>query len=104
MGAIRRAGKLGPESFSDLLLVKGLVRSTVRSLAFVSSLIYRRDLASRDPVAYAYNVGGKDGIPFPVDRKTYDDVIHEMRHIIDSANMGHDEKYKALRRLATVIN
>ncbi len=102
--AIRRAGELEPDSFSDLLLVKGMGRSTVRSLAFVSSLIYGRDLAYRDPVAYSYNVGGKDGIPFPVDPKAYDDVIDEMRHIIDGAHMGNDEKYKALKRLATVMN
>lgn len=55
-------------------------------------------------MVYAYNVGGKDGIPFPVDRKTYDSVIHEMEHIVDSANLEKEEKYKALRRLGKVLN
>lgn len=31
--------------------------------------------------------GGKDGIHFPVNRKTYDSVIDGMDYIIDKANI-----------------
>jgi uncharacterized protein len=102
--AIGRAGDLNPQSYKDLMLVKGMGRSTLRSLAFVSSLIYGNQLAYRDPVAYAYNVGGKDGIPFPVDRKTYDEVIEEMEHIVDASRIEKEEKYRALKRLSAVLN
>ena len=102
--AIRRAGDTSPRDYKELLLVKGMGRSTLRSLAFVSSLIYGKELAYRDPVAYSYNVGGKDGIPFPVNRRAYDHVISEMEHIVDSANLDRQEKYRALRRLSAVLN
>lgn len=102
--AIKRAGELDPKDYKQLLLVKGMGRSTLRSLAFVSSLIYGKELAYRDPVVYSYNLGGKDGIPFPVDRKTYDEVIREMEHVVDAANIEKTEKYNALRRLSAVLN
>ncbi len=102
--AIKRAGELDPKDYKELLLVKGMGRSTLRSLAFVSSLIYGKDLAYRDPIAYSYNVGGKDGIHFPVNRKTYDQVIKEMEYLVDSSNIEREEKYSALRRLSSVMN
>jgi uncharacterized protein len=102
--AIKRAGELDPRDYQQLMLVKGIGRATLRSLAFISSLIYEKDLAYRDPVAFSYNLGGKDGIPFPVPRKTYDQVIGEMQGIVESANLERQEKYKALRSLATKLN
>lgn len=100
LDAIRKAGELDPKDYRDLLLVKGVGRSVLRSLAFVSSLIYDKELAYRDPVAYAYSLGGKDGIPFPVNRITYDKVIESMEALIDSARIDSGEKQRALKRLS----
>jgi hypothetical protein len=96
---IRKAGELEPGDYRQLLLIRGVGRSTLRSLAFVASLIYDRELAYRDPVAYSYNVGGKDGIPFRVNRSGYDSLIGCMKDIIDQAHLEKGEKYGALRRL-----
>ena len=101
--AIRRAGELEVKDYQQLMLVKGMGRATLRSLAFVSSLIYGKELAYRDPVAYAYNLGGKDGIPFPVPRQTYDQVIEEMQEIVESANLERQDKFRALRSLASKL-
>lgn len=97
--ALRKASEVDPKDYRDLLLVKGFGRSSIRSLALVSSLIYGKELAYRDPVAYAYNLGGKDGIPFPVNRKTYDSVINGMDYIIDRANIEQGDKYRILKKL-----
>ncbi len=102
--AIRRASEIDPNDYRDLLLVKGFGRSSIRSLAFVASLIYGKELAYRDPVAYAYNVGGKDGIPFPVNRNTYDSVIKGMDYIVDKANIEQGDKYRILKRLDAYLN
>ncbi len=104
LAALRAAEDIEPENYRELLLVKGMGRSTLRSLALVSSLIYDKELAQRDPIAYAYNLGGKDGIPFPVDRQTYDSVIREMNEIIENAKLDGNERYKALRRLNAHIS
>ncbi|MEM3781685.1 MAG: DUF763 domain-containing protein [Candidatus Micrarchaeaceae archaeon] len=104
MEAIRRANEADPKDYKELLLIKGIGRQTIRSLAFVASIIFDKELAYRDPVAFAYNVGGKDGIPFPVNRRAYDSLIEDMLLVIDRANVEPGEKYGALKRLSNYVN
>lgn len=101
---IAKANEIEPKDYKELLLVRGVGRVTLRSLAFVSSLIYDRELAYRDPIMYAYNLGGKDRIPFEINRKTYDSVVRSMEHIIENARIETNEKYKVLKRLNNSLN
>jgi uncharacterized protein len=96
---IARANELDPSNYKELLLIKGVGRSTIRSLAFVSSLIYDKELAYRDPVMYAYNLGGKDRIPFKINKRTYDSVCSSMQQIIENARVETNERYRMLKRL-----
>ncbi len=100
---IAKANELSPESYRDILLIRGVGRATLRSLAFVSSLIYDKELAYRDPVMYAYNLGGKDRIPFEINKKTYDSVCRSMKDIVENARMERNEKYKILKRLSNSL-
>ncbi len=102
--AIRKADEIDPKDYKELMLIKGVGRRTLRSLAFVASLIYDKELAYRDPIAFAYNVGGKDGIPFRVSRQVYDSLIDEMESLVDKANVPNDEKYGVLKRLSNYMN
>jgi len=43
--------------------------------------------------------GGKDGIPYPVDRKTYDQSIDLLRKAINRTKLGIREKKEAMGRL-----
>ncbi|MGC8538339.1 MAG: DUF763 domain-containing protein [Candidatus Micrarchaeia archaeon] len=99
MEIIKNLNDMNIEDYKELLLVKGVGRATLRSLAFISSLIYDKELSYRDPVMYAYNLGGKDGIPFKIDRSVYDNTIKGMQQIIDEARMDRFEKLNAFRRL-----
>jgi hypothetical protein len=99
---IKKASEVDPKDYRELLLIKGFGRASIRSLAFVASLIYDKELAYRDPVAYSYNLGGKDGIPFRINKKTYDSVIEEMDYVIDRANIEKEDKYKILKTLASL--
>jgi hypothetical protein len=96
---IKKANEIDPKDYRELLLIKGFGRASIRSLAFVASLIYDKELAYRDPVAYSYNLGGKDGIPFRINRKTYDSVIEEMSYVIDRTNIEKEDKYRILKKL-----
>ena len=42
---------------------------------------------------------GKDGIPYPVDRATYDRTAAVLERAIREAQLGRDDKLQALRRL-----
>jgi hypothetical protein len=93
-----------PESYEQLLSIKGMGRKTLRSLALVSSLIYDKEASYRDPVMYSYNVGGKDGIPYPINLKEYDAVISALSEEIKSSEMGSDDSRKALQRLSSDLS
>ncbi|MGC8652099.1 MAG: DUF763 domain-containing protein [Candidatus Micrarchaeia archaeon] len=101
--ALKKAYELEPKDYRELLLVKGVGRKTLKSLALVASLIYDKELAMRDPVLYAYNVGGKDGIPYKISREHYDKLIESLSLTIDRANIESEERRKALKRLSDSI-
>ena len=52
-----------------------------------------------DPARYSFAHGGKDGIPYPVDRKTYDQSIELLSRAINKTRLGLKEKNDALNRL-----
>ncbi len=97
--AVEKAYNLQPERFEDLLLVRGIGRETIRALALIADIIYNTEYDKQDPAKYCFAVGGKDGVPFPVKRNVYDQVIEFMEETIKQAELGNFEKKKMLERL-----
>jgi len=89
-----------PEHFEALLGLEGVGAKTLRALALASELIYGTSASTRDPARFAFAHGGKDGIPFPVDRPTYDRTIEILQHAVDRARIDRSERVRALKRLA----
>ncbi len=89
-----------PEDFETLLGMPGVGPKTLRALALASELIYGTQASTRDPARFAFAHGGKDGIPFPVDRDTYDTTIDVLKRAVDRATVDRSERVKALKRLA----
>ncbi len=88
-----------PENYKQLLGVRGVGPATVRGLALVSELVYGAPPSWRDPVKYSFAYGGKDGVPYPVDRKAMDQSIEILQDVIRSARIGDDDRLKSLQRL-----
>ncbi len=88
-----------PENFESLLGIEGVGPKTIRALSLISELIYDRPPSYRDPARFSFAHGGKDGTPFPVDRKTYDKTIEIMKNAIQSAKIGNTDKIETIRRL-----
>ncbi len=101
--ALERAYELQPERFEDLLLVRGLGKEAIRALVLIADLIYNVRYDRTDPAKYCFAVGGKDGVPFPVNRRIYDEVIEFMRSVVEQARLGNYEKMKILKRLSNVL-
>ena len=72
---IEKASFLKPESIEKLLLIEGVGPKTIRALSLIGELIYQKPVSKIDPARYTFAHGGKDGTPYPVDRKTYDETI-----------------------------
>jgi len=91
-----------PQSFENLLGLKGIGPKTIRALSLISELVYGAPVSFKDPVRYSFAHGGKDGFPYPVDRENYDRSIDILRKAIAQAKIGQTEKVKAIQRLGVV--
>ena len=88
-----------PKNFEDLILLQGVGPRTLQSLALVSEVIHGTPSRFNDPARFSFAHGGKDGHPFPVPTKVYDEAIAVLRTAIDRSKLGHSDKADALRSL-----
>lgn len=88
-----------PEDFETLLGMPGVGAKTIRALSLISELVYGVAPSYRDPARYSFAHGGKDGIPYPVDKKTYDQSIEILAKAIHRAKLGLTDKKEAAQRL-----
>jgi hypothetical protein len=85
--------------FESLLLLKGVGPRTIQSLALVSEVIHGAPSRFKDPARFSFAHGGKDGHPFPVPEKVYDETIAVLETSIQKAKIGESEKAAALKNL-----
>jgi len=92
-----------PKNFEEVLETKGVGVKTIRALALVSDLIYGAKPSFKDPATYSFAHGGKDGHPYPVDKKTYTETILTLHKALREAKIGRSEKIKAIKRLRVFL-
>jgi len=102
--AVKRAYDFQPKNYEELIGIRGVGPATVRALALVSDLVYGEKPCWEDPVKYSFCVGGKDGVPYPVDRATYDETIEILENAVNQAKVGGKEKLNAVKRLRVLAN
>ena len=96
---LQRAYEYQPKTYEELVALKGVGPKTIRSLALISDLVYGKQASWKDPVKYSFAHGGKDGVPYPVDRRNYDKSVSMLHNAVQQARLGNDERVKAIRRL-----
>ena len=89
--------------FASLLLTENLGPRTLQTLALVAEVVHGAPSRFRDPARFSFALGGKDGHPFPVPLKTYDESLSVLRHSLDAAKLGHSDKVDAFKRLDTLV-
>ena len=85
--------------FGSLLLLEKMGPRTLQSLALVAEVVHGTATRFSDPARFSFAHGGKDGHPFPVPLKTYDETITILRDSIEKAKVGETERVDGLRRL-----
>lgn len=88
-----------PDNFEKLLSLKGVGPKTIRALSLVAEVIYGAKPSYEDPAKYTFSMGGKDGTPYFVDRKTYDKTLDLMNRGILKSRISLKEKDEAQERL-----
>jgi hypothetical protein len=98
-GAFEAAYETQPGNFEQLLGVKNVGPKTIRALALLSEIVYGAKPSFTDPARFSFAHGGKDKIPYAVDRVTYDRSIHILHTAVEKAKLGERERLDAIKRL-----
>ena len=73
--------------------------ATFRALALVAEVTHGAPTRFSDPARFSFAHGGKDGHPFPVPLKTYDETLGFLRRSLQDACISSQEKIDGFRRL-----
>jgi|KBSSwiStaDraftv2_1062776.scaffolds.fasta_scaffold05793_6 hypothetical protein len=98
-GVLSAAADRGPKDFTELLLTPGVGARTVASLALVAEVVHGTPSRFSDPARFSMAHGGKDGHPFPVPLKVYDETIRVLKSAVDRAKLGNADRLHAIQRL-----
>jgi len=98
-GVLAAAADRGPKDFTDLLLSPGVGARTVASLALVAEVVHGTPSRFSDPARFSMAHGGKDGHPFPVPLRVYDETIRVLKSAVDRAKLGNADRLHAIQRL-----
>lgn len=100
--ALMLAHETDVKDFESLLLLEGVGPRTVQSLTLVSEVIHGTPSRFSDPARFSFAHGGKDGHPFPVPTKVYDETIEIFDQAIHKAKIGELERSDALKNLSKI--
>ncbi len=101
--AMQEMYEFQPKNYEELLAFKGVGPATIRGLALIAQLIYGEEPSWKDPVKYSFAYGGKDGVPYPVNRSAMDESTQILKEAIEKAKIGRREKIRSLRRLRQLV-
>ena len=90
------------KDFESLLLIRGLGPKTLRSLTLVSEVVHGTPSRFNDPARFSFAHGGKDGHPYPVQIKVYDETISELKKALDRSKIGYSDKKQDFKNLSKV--
>ena len=98
--AFRKCYDIQPQNYEQLISIPGIGPAAVRALSLIGEIIFGTKASWQDPVKYNFAHGGKDGVPYPVARETYDKSIRYLSSAIEGAEIEREQKIQALRKLA----
>lgn len=101
--AMREAYEFQPRNYEQLVAIKGIGPATIRGLALIAELIYGTPPSWKDPVKYSFAYGGKDGVPYPVNRQAMDRSIQILESAVQNAKIGNKERLRSLQRLRRYV-
>jgi uncharacterized protein len=96
----RKIYDIQPKNYEQLISIPGLGPAAVRALSLIGEIIFGTKASWQDPVKYNFAHGGKDGVPYPVARNTYDKSISYLSDAIEGAEIQRQERIQALKKLA----
>ena len=81
-----------PKRYEEIVRTNGMGKENIRALALIAEVIYGKEADWKDPVKFSYAHGGKDGVPYPVNKKVYDESIRTLENFIEQAKLCNKDK------------
>src|SRR2546425_5098406 len=78
--------------FASLLLLEKLGPRTLQTLSLIAEVVHGTPARFSDPARYSFALGGKDGHPFPVPLKTFDESIAVLQSSLEAAKIGDTDR------------
>ena len=96
----RKIYDIQPRNYEQLISIPGFGPAAVRALSLIGEIIFGTKASWQDPVKYNFAHGGKDGVPYPIARNTYEKSISYLSDAIEGAEIQRQERVYALKKLA----
>jgi uncharacterized protein len=91
---------VGPSTYEEFISISGVGPSTIRAISLIAELVFGSKTSWKDPVKFSFAHGGKDGVPFFIDKKNYDESIMFLQSSIEGAELSREERVTSLKKLA----
>ncbi len=96
----RKIYDIQPTNYEQLISIPGFGPAAVRALSLIGEIIFGTKASWQDPVKFNFAHGGKDGVPYPGARKTYDKSISYLSSAIEGAEIQREERIESLKKLS----
>jgi len=100
---LKKAYEIQPENYEELVALRGMGPKRIRALALISELVYGAEPSWKDPAKFSFAHGGKDGYPYPVNRRLMDKSIGMLKDAVEEAKLERKEKLYAIKRLGDFV-
>jgi uncharacterized protein len=97
---MRNIHEIHPSTYEEFISIPGVGPSTIRGISLIAELVFGAKTSWKDPVKFSFAHGGKDGVPFFIDKKNYDESIMFLQSSIEGAELSREERVTSLKKLS----
>ncbi|BAB59621.1 hypothetical protein [Thermoplasma volcanium GSS1] len=97
---VRNLYEYNVDDFEQVYMAPGIGKSTIRALSFLAEIVYGEKPSFKDPVKYSFALGGKDGVPKPVNVYDYDKAIEFYQDVLKHIEIGDQSRKNLVKLLA----
>ena len=97
---LREIYEYSPSDFGELFMMHGVGNSTIRAISYLAEIVFGSEPSFKDPLKFSFALGGKDGIPKPVNYDDYDRCIAFYSDVLSDLRLGREESLIMAKNLA----
>ena len=97
---LREIYEYSPSDFRELFMMHGVGNSMIRAISYLAEIVFGSEPSFSDPLKFSFALGGKDGIPKPVNYGDYDKCLTFYSEVLSDYKSGRKESLTMVENLA----